>query len=138
MIGVVVAGIIVFVVVAVVLARQSSSRKKMAIASLKAEQEKVGHYDILSLVDQEVADLGLRTIEGSEGLGPDILLKVWRESDQRIRDTGLDHLRYEVVDGVERTDASPSDVRLVSDSDTEDMGTTHADTAGPDQADTET
>lgn len=115
MIGAVIAGTIAFIVVAVVLARQSSGRKKMAIESLKAEKQLVGHYDILEMVNDEVNDLGLRSIAGSEGLGPDLLLRSWKDAPENVRTADHAGLRFVVTDGVDPSDASHDDVTLVID-----------------------
>ena len=112
MIGVIVAGVVAFVVVAIVLARNTSSRKKQAIASLKEEKAAVGHYNILDLIDEEVKDLDLRSIEGSDGLPPDVLLKTWTDSPH-VHDVDRDSLRFEVADGVAPEDAEREDVTLV-------------------------
>lgn len=115
MIGAVIAGTIAFIVVAVVLARQSSGRKKMAIESLKAEKQLVGHYDILEMVNDEVNDLGLRSIAGSERLGPDLLLRAWKDAAENVRTADHAGLRFVVTDGVDPSDASHDDVTLVID-----------------------
>jgi hypothetical protein len=107
-----VAGLLAFIVVGVVLSRQSSRRKKEAIASLEAEREAMHHYSILELVDEEVDDLGLRGIPGAEGLSADVLLRVWKDAPHGASACDRAQLRYVVAPGVAADDAGLADVRL--------------------------
>lgn len=112
MIVAIVAGVIAFMVVAIVLARNTSSRKQQAIESLKAEKAAVGHYNILDLIDEEVKDLELRSIEGATGIPPDVLLKTWTDSPE-LHDVERSELRYVVAEGVEPQGAERGDVTLI-------------------------
>ena len=109
-----VAGILAFLVTGIVLSRISSSRKKEAIASLEDEKKAVGRYSIVDLVSEEVDDLGLRSIEGADGLAPDVLLKVWTTTAS-VHDCDRARLRYVTVADVEPGEALPDDVKLVCD-----------------------
>ena len=112
MIPVVIASIVAFVVIGFILARSTSSRKKQAVESLKAEKEAVGHYSILDLVTDEVDDLGLRSISGAEAIPPDVLLKVWKDAKPVRGDADTEHLAYVVAEGVTPADATAEDVTL--------------------------
>ena len=116
MTGVIIAAVIAFIVVGVVLARNTSSRKKRAVESLEEERKAVGRYSIVDLVDAEVSDLELRSIAGAEGLAPDVLLKVW-SSTPEVHDCDRENLRYEMSPGVAPEDADVDDVTLVCDGD---------------------
>ncbi|MEZ5175381.1 MAG: hypothetical protein R2823_04165 [Acidimicrobiia bacterium] len=112
----VIAGIVAFVAWAIALSRRQSERKKQAIASLQEEQEQLTPFDIHALVDAEVADLGLRAIEGSDGIPSPILLKVWNTSADVVkRCPSRDLLRFVVASGVAAAEAADTDVTLVCD-----------------------
>lgn len=87
-------GVAVLLAVGLVLSRQSSRQKKQAVASLEAERAALGSHTILDLVDEEVEDLGLRSIPGAEGRGPDVLLRAWRDAPESIRASDPDHLEF--------------------------------------------
>ena len=112
MTGVVIAAIIAFIVVGVVLARNTSSRKKKAIDSLEQERKSVGRYSIVDLVDAEVNDLQLRSIAGAEGVAPDVLLKVWSDTPD-VHECDRADLRYDIAGDVAPEDADVDDVTLV-------------------------
>ncbi len=99
----------------VVVSRRSSERKRQAIASLKAEREQIGRYSIAELVDEEVRDLGLRSIPGAEGLHADVLLKVWRDFASNDGDVDRASIRYVVADGISPEDATSDDVVIAID-----------------------
>ena len=107
-----IAGLLAFIVVGVVLNRQSSRRKKEAIASLEEERQAMHHYSILELVDEEVDELGLREIPGSEGVSADVLLKVWRDAPHGVSECDRTQLRYVVAPGVDAGRARVDDVEL--------------------------
>lgn len=105
--------IVVFVVVATMLSRQTKSAKKQAIEDLKAERESVGTFDIFELVESEIDELGLLEIEGAQDIEHSVLLMVWRNSDGAIAScAGREHLRYVVAGGVKPADATEDDVTL--------------------------
>ncbi len=109
----IVAGVVAFLVVAVVLSRQSSKTKKRAIADLEAEKDNVGTFDIFELVESEVRSLDLTSIEGALDIPHGVLLKVWSDGEDVV-ESCIDraHLRYVVIDGIEPKDATDGDVAL--------------------------
>lgn len=116
MIGVVVAAIVVFVVIGVVMSRQTRQRKKVAIDDLEREREAVGSTDIFAIVTAEVQDLGLRSIAGAENVQPEVLLRVWKDSSDIVdRCADRADLRYVLAANVAAQDAGNSDVTLVCD-----------------------
>lgn len=109
----IVLGVVAFLVVAVVLSRQSSNTKKRAIADLEAERESVGTFDIFELVESEVRVLDLTGIEGAPGIPHGVLLKVWSDSADVV-ESCIDraHLHYVVPEGIDPEDATDDDVTL--------------------------
>jgi hypothetical protein len=105
--------LVTFIVVAVMLSRQTTRTKKRAVADLETEKETVGAFDILALVESEVNALDLAGIEGADGIPPSVLLKVWSSNDHVVNSC-VDRagLRYVVAEGVDPTEASESDVTL--------------------------
>ena len=108
----IIAGIAAFIVVGVVLARQTSSRKKEAVQSLAEEKKTVGAYSITEMADEEIRELGLRDITGADELSSDVVLKVWKDSEPVWRDCAKENLRYVVADGVSPVEAVVKDVHL--------------------------
>lgn len=130
--------LIVFVVFGVILSRRQSERKREAIADLEREKESLAPVSIQALVDEEVADLGLRSITGAEEISSVVLLKVWKSSSSIIeRCSSKDLLRYVVAAGIDPAMASEPDVTLECDgelspvSDVDEVADTadHVDTA---------
>ena len=121
-----------FLVVAVVISRNTSRQKKAAIASLKEEKDLVGHYDIMAMANEEIENLELRSIAGAEGLSADVLLKTWKDAPREVRDSDRASLSYVVEHGVSPESATAAEVELVI-SDELPSGT-HGDTA-PDSSD---
>ncbi len=116
MIAVAVAAVIAFVVVGVVMSRQTKQRKKAAIEDLKREKKEVGSTDIFAIVTAEVQDLGLRAIAGADDLQPEVLLKVWKDNSvvvERCDDRA--NLRFVLATGIPSQEATSSDVSLVCD-----------------------
>jgi hypothetical protein len=109
----IVAGVVAFLVVAVVLSRQSSKTKKRAIADLEAEKEDVGAFDIFELVESEVRALDLTSIEGALDIPHGVLLKIWSDSGDVV-ESCIDraNLRYVVKAGIDPQDATDDDVTL--------------------------
>lgn len=105
--------VISFLVVMVLLSRMGRNRKRVAIEDLEREREAVKAPDILELVHQEVTDLGLDDIEGSEGIDPSVLLQVYRRDEVNCED-GAER-RFVLVDGVEPADAEPDTLSLACD-----------------------
>ncbi len=105
--------VVAFLVVGVMLSRQTSKTKKSAIADLEMEKENVGSFDIFALVEAEVTSLGLLEIEGSLDVPHGVLLKTWSDHS-RIADSCADHqhLRFVVADGVNPLNAQDGDVTL--------------------------
>lgn len=112
LIVVTVAAVIAFLVTGIVLSRTTAARKKEAIASLEQEKKAIGRYSIVDLVAEEVDDLGLREIEGAEGLPPDVLLKAWT-STTAVHGCDRSKLRYVVDRDVARGDVEPGDAKLI-------------------------
>lgn len=109
-----VAGILVlvaFLIVAIVLSRNTSRQKKAAIESLKQEKAAIGHYDIMAMANEEIEKLGLRSIDGGRNLSADVLLKTWKDSPS-FHDCDHSKLRYVVADGVDHRNAAAKDVHL--------------------------
>ena len=112
MVVVVVALLIAVVVVGVVLSRMTSQRKKDAVESLEAERKAIESQTILDIVAAEVADLGLRDIDGSADIPPGALLRGWSDADPTLHAEQRSHLRFVVRDGIGAEDAEIGDVRL--------------------------
>lgn len=108
----IIAGLLAFVVVGVILARNTSMRKKRAIKSLEEEKDTIGHYSIIEMVGQEVRDLGLRDIPGSEDISSEALLKVWRESESTRKGCAQDALVFTIANGIPAAEATSDDVQL--------------------------
>ncbi|MGI9666567.1 MAG: hypothetical protein ACR2N2_05630 [Acidimicrobiia bacterium] len=121
MAGVIVAVVIAFVVVGVVLARQTTSRKKEATKSLQAEMDAVGSYSIAEMVGEEVKDLGLRDIPGSEGISSETLLKVWNSSQGLRSKCEFSDLRFTITSGAPPTEADTDDVELTCEPSKDDV-----------------
>jgi len=107
-----VAAVIAFLVTGIVLSRNTSSRKKEAIASLEQEKKAIGRYSIVDLVAEEVDDLGLQSIDGAEGIPPDVLLKAWT-STKSVHECDHSRLRYVTDPDVVPGEAQPDDVKLI-------------------------
>ena len=121
MVVVVVTLLVAVVVVGVVLSRMTSRRKKDAVESLEAERKAIESQTILDIVAEEVADLGLRDIEGSTGIPPGALLRGWSDADPALHAEERSHLRFTLRDGISAEDAEIGDVRLErTDPDTSD------------------
>ncbi len=106
-------GIVAFLVVAVVLSRQTSKNKKRAIDDLQTERESVGAYDIFAMVESEVQTLGLTKIDGAEGISHPVLLKSRKDHQDIVGGCGgRDHRQWVVRSGVDPGDATDADVSL--------------------------
>jgi septation ring formation regulator EzrA len=105
--------VVAFLVVGVMLSRQTRKTKKSAIADLEAEKEEVGTFDIFELVESEVNALGLLNIEGSTDIPHGVLLKIWSDNEDVV-DSCVDHahLRYVVADGIDPSNATDEEVTL--------------------------
>ena len=105
--------VVAFLVVGVMLSRQTSRTKKSAIADLEAEKENVGAFDIFALVESEVTELGLLEIEGSMDVPHGVLLKAWSDHSN-IAESCVDHahLRFVVAQGINPPEAHEGDVTL--------------------------
>lgn len=103
-----------FLIVAVMLSRQTSKTKKSAIADLEAERESIGNFDIFDLVESEIDALGLLEIDGARDIPHGVLLKVWTDNKHIVATCeGRDHLHYVVAEGIEPNHATDTDVTLV-------------------------
>lgn len=112
MIVAVVLAFVVLIVVGFTLSRGTAQRKKEAIASLEAERNALASVTILDLVIAEVEDLDLRSIDGSDGVAPDVLLRAWNDASDRTRQLDRDRLRFVVASGDGSGELQPGDVRL--------------------------
>lgn len=112
MVVVVVALLVAVVVVGVVLSRMTSRRKKEAVESLEAERKAIESQTILDIVAEEVTDLGLRDIRGSDGIPPGALLRAWSDAEPALHAHERSHLRFSVRDGVDAENAEIGDVSL--------------------------
>ncbi len=113
--AVIIAIVLAFVVLLIVgftLSRTTARRKKEAIASLEAERKAISSVTILDLVIAEVDDLDLRSIDGSEGVAPDVLLRAWNDTGERIKQLDRDRLRFVVVSGDRSGELQPGDLRV--------------------------
>lgn len=106
--------VLAFLIVGVILSRQSTKTKKRAIADLEVERENIGAFDIFELVESEVNSLDLLTIEGSADIPHGVLLKIW-STNEDIVDSCADreHLKYVLADDINPQDATDQDVTLV-------------------------
>lgn len=156
MTGVVIAGVLgltALLVVGIILSRATTRQKQQAVASLEAERKAIGTVSILDLVQEEVEDLGLREIAGTDDVAPDILLRAWNDAPERIRTAERSDIRLTI-----RPDADPerldigdaryvlagedpptkaSDARVTPDSDLDDdprAGDSGSDGGAPDHA----
>lgn len=102
--------IVVAVVVAYALFRLSRSTKqtkKEAMADLEREKAELHTPDIIELVVEEVRELGIDSLPGSEGIDPTVLLRVWKRDRGGC---GPDEGRFVVADGVDPITATDGDV----------------------------
>lgn len=67
---------------------------------------------LMDLVNEEIAELGIREIPGSEDISGPVLLKVYRRDEQVREQCPHDTYEYVVADGVSRDEAVDDDVRL--------------------------
>jgi hypothetical protein len=103
---------VVLLVVGFMLSRATARQKKEAIASLEAERNALASVTILDLVIAEVEDIGLRSIDGSDGVAPEVLLRAWNDARERTKQLDHDRLRFVVVDADRSGELQPGDLRL--------------------------
>lgn len=108
----VVLAIIAVVVVLVVITRQTSRVKKEAKADLQREIESVGQFDIMELVAEEAAAVGVDEIAGGEGISIPVKLRVWHRDAEIRGELSPASLRFVVDPGVAPEDADEDQVRL--------------------------
>jgi hypothetical protein len=139
--GVIIAGVLglaTLLVVGIVLSRATTRQKEQAIASLEEERKAVGTISILDLVHEEVEDLGLREIAGTDDVAPDILLRAWNDAPARIHTAERSDIRLVVRSGADPERLEIGDASFELDDDREaddpaqDDGTT--DDTGEDNA----
>lgn len=99
-----------FLVVMVLLSRMGRGRKRQAIEDLEREREAIKAPDILELVHEEVVELGIDKIEGSDGIDPSVLLQVYRRDEVNCED-GAER-RFVLADGTDPADAGPDTLSL--------------------------
>jgi hypothetical protein len=106
-----VAGLIAWGIIA---SKRTSANKKDAMADLKIQKEQIEPFDIHALVSAEIADLGLRDIDGASGIPASVLLKSWKESADIVDGCpSRDLLSFVVTPGLDPSEAMDSDVALV-------------------------
>lgn len=102
----------------IVASKRTSENKKAAMADLKVQKEQVEPFDIHALVSAEIADLGLREINGAAGIPAPVLLKAWKEGTETINGCpSRDLLSFTVTPGLDPSEARDSDVSLVCNAD---------------------
>ena len=99
-----------FIVVMVLLSRMGRSRKRQAVEDLEREREAITVPDILELVHQEVVELGIADIDGSDGIDPSLLLQVYRRDEVNCEDGA--ELRFVLADGTDPGDADQDTLSL--------------------------
>ena len=99
-----------FVVVMVLLSRMGRGRKRQAVEDLERERDAVKAPDILELVHQEVVELGIDKIDGSDGIDPSVLLQVYRRDKVNCEDGA--ELRFVLAEGTDRGDADQDTLSL--------------------------
>jgi hypothetical protein len=67
---------------------------------------------LMDLVNEEIAELGLRDLPGSEGISGPVLLKVYRRDELVHEQCPHGTYQYVVADGVASDEAVDDDVRL--------------------------
>ncbi len=102
-----------FLVVMVLLSRMGRARKRQAVEDFEREREAFKTPDILELVHEEVVELGIDRIEGSEGIDPSVLLQVYRRDEVNCEDGAT--LRFALAEGVDPGDADPDTLTLSCD-----------------------
>ncbi len=114
MTSIIIAAIAAFVIVGVVLGRQTAQRKKEAIASLKEEKELISSVSIIDIANEEIDELGLRSIDGGADLAPDVILRVWKDAPPDLRELPHTELRFVTEEDIEPADAPIDKVHLES------------------------
>ncbi len=99
-----------FVVVMVLLSRMGRGRKRQAVEDLEREREAIKPPDILELVQQEVVELGIDKIDGSDGIDPSVLLQVYRRDVVNCLDEA--ERRFVLADGTDPTEADQDTLSL--------------------------
>lgn len=113
-IGVVGIGI-AFLVVMIMLSRMGRHRKQQAIDDLEREREATKPPDILELVHEEIVELGIDKIDGSDGIDPSVLLMVYRRDEANCADGATK--KFVLADNVGAEDAGPDTLALVCEED---------------------
>jgi hypothetical protein len=99
-----------FVVAMVLLSRMGRARKQQAQEDLEREREATKAPDILTLVNEEVVELGLDKLDGSKSIDPSVLLQVYRRDIVNCQDPAI--LRFVLADGVDPANASQETLAL--------------------------
>ncbi len=77
---------------------------------------------VMDLMRQEIAELGVDKIPGSEGLAGPVLLKVYKRDQRVAENCPREALEYVVADGVAPAEATEDDVVLSCKQHAEDAG----------------
>jgi hypothetical protein len=101
---------IAFIVAMVLLSRMGRTRKNQARLDLEREREARKAPDILELVHQEVVELGLDKLKGSEGVDRSVLLQVYRRDEGNCSD--MSARRFVLAAGVNPADATQDTLAL--------------------------
>jgi hypothetical protein len=108
------AALVGFIVWGIIASKRTSANKKDAMADLKIQKEQIQPFDIHALVSAEIADLGLRDIDGASGIPASVLLKAWKESADIVNGCpSRDLLSFAITPGLDPSEAMDSDVALV-------------------------
>ena len=99
--------------VMVLLSRMGRNRKQEAMSDFEREREATKAPDILQLVRDEVVELGIDKIDGSEDIDPSVLLQVFRRDEQNCEDDTSYH--FVLANGVKPKDASLETLALSCD-----------------------
>lgn len=102
---------VAFLVVMVMLSRMGRHRKQQAIDDLERERDAVKPPDILQLVREEVAELGIDKIEGADGIDPSVLLQVYRRDVVNCAEGGT--RMFVLADDVKAAEAGQDTLSLV-------------------------
>ncbi|GMQ86715.1 MAG: hypothetical protein BMS9Abin07_2307 [Acidimicrobiia bacterium] len=101
-----------FLTVMILLSRMGRNRKQQAITDFERERDATKTPDILQLVRDEVAELGIDKIDGSEDINPSVLLQVFRRDEGNCEDDGS--YRFVLAKGIKSEDASLETLALSS------------------------
>lgn len=88
-----------------------TKRQRQILATLPPDPQVPSIDD---LIEEEVGDLGLRDVPGSEQLSAQVMLKVWKRDRPRIDVGPTETVVFEVVTAATPPHVTVDDVRLVT------------------------